>query len=202
MIRERSQCFVRQAEGESGMRRLIALVACLCLGACAYGYKKEVAINRPPPVNTNASPLAGARVCNVDSLAMQRSQYIETVRTNPLISGPPNSGAEVGKMKSFEAAIDGQYRTVVGACRAYIQCMEAHSYDEGACRMSEQRWSEAEREFSNLAVQLRPQPKPPKVIVKVQPAPAPYPPHPLPPHKHHCRTTCPTVASGLTNCCH
>lgn len=180
------------------MRCLIALLACLCLGACAYSHKKQVAINQPPPVNTHASPMAGARVCNVDSLAMQRSQYIETLQGNRLVSGAPRTGGEVGKMEDFRAAIDGQYRTVVGACRAYIQCMEAHYYDEGACRMSEQRWSQAEREFSNLAVQLKP-PQPVNIIVKVPPAPAP---HPLPPHGH-CRTTCAPVASGLTSgCCH
>lgn len=146
------------------MKRVFLMLGALAsMSACTH--------TRPPPGGYWPSPDQGAsrRVCDVDSLALERQRLVSESRQyqgsfGPRDGGPPPGYApppgdprddEVAKMRDFDAEIDAQYRAVTSSCRAYIQCLENSSYDERNCHDARDQWSESQDRFVQLSVRLR-----------------------------------------------
>jgi hypothetical protein len=108
-----------------------------------------------PESPTQPAGIASRNICDVDSLAAQHDGLIALAAQVRGSVATTDTGATPPHIDNLQTEIDGQYRTVVAACRAFIQCMEMNSYDEGACRVSQMRWSESERNYNQLAIRLR-----------------------------------------------
>jgi len=177
----------------------ILCIAALMLGGCMTFSKNGNTIGSVSSQNANPDVEASSRICDVDSLATTRSSYIQQAQQLRSVSGSASSSTDLDKMQAFEAEIDAQYRSVTASCRAFIECMEAHGYDEGACRMSQRRWEDSEQAFTDLAIRLR------EIGPTASPPPAPRPTataSPAPgPRGGPCKPRCATIATVFTDCC-
>ena len=176
------------------MKTVVFCLAFLALSGCTIVSKKMITMGPATAPPQAADVEAGARICDVDSLATQKNAYVEQVGQLRAESGNERSATDLDKMKAFEAEIDAQYRTVTASCRAFVQCMEMHGYDEGACRMSQRRWEDSEQDFSALAIRLRELSVPPSrgpAPRRSNAAPAPKP----------CKPSCAEIGNIFTDCC-
>lgn len=161
------------------MRTRIAVAGCFLLASCCCP-------PTPDPNYTALSPTAnleaGRLVCDVNSLATQKDQIIRQRDELRSVDGQEIDSTALQKMHEFDASIDAEYRNVITACRAYIQCMDMNNYSETACHSAETRWRESEQTFSDLSVKLKRlshppgHPKPPPGSPLGQPAPG-FPPY-------------------------
>ncbi len=133
-------------------KRLLVLVALLALSAC----QKERLVFVPKP----SAFAETAAIC--DSSGIEGQYLFVKDKTNQLSLSLEREPAAERKIKTYarrlsdySAEIDAQYRTVTSSCKAYARCMEMNRYDEGECTASAARWRESERDFTDLARDLR-----------------------------------------------
>ncbi|MCK5747705.1 MAG: hypothetical protein KAH44_15915 [Oricola sp.] len=139
----------------------LTAVACLSLSACVHSHDESAF------AETTA-------VCDTAGVEAAYTYYRDKSKEwrGALGVGVSSGGGAIGiererndvelereslsnRLNQYDAEIDGQFRTVTSACKAYARCMEMNDYDGGECRSSMSRWETAEREFANLSRDLR-----------------------------------------------
>ncbi len=82
-----------------------------------------------------------------------RQNYLAAIETIIERHGFPNAPA--APLDAFRAEINASYNTVVQRCKTHTHCLETHGYREAKCYMAASDRKDAERDFSDLAKELR-----------------------------------------------
>lgn len=140
---------------------IVALVTDGCVGRRrqADEYRRSVSDSRRAP---GATPEVDD-ICDIDAIDMKKdayqqgledgraqlaaaAQYANAARSRPIV---------VSRMNQFDAEIDAQYRAVTSSCKAFSRCMQQNYWNEGKCQSTLSRWERADRDFQDLARELR-----------------------------------------------